>query len=305
MKILFWCRVFPSILVLDMSKFVVLLTLNQFIMKKLILLCAGIVFLNSCSSYNLVSENDIKVKGIKLKGDKRVSFVIYDATTKKTFTLSEPPPDAIMEKATKLANIVGIKNNTTNTDINTSQQIELANNVIQLGERTVAVNILRDALFRLSEMNVNNRNTKLEDSYKTLFDSIISCSKQVALADILKLKVKKEQAETEKIKQETEKIKSEIELKELDFNLGCKVNYQTALNFLLEKNVKNSLSSFKELYEKYPTHYFIDEINSKLKELNKDGMSDSDWKLLFKFIIKNNTNGINEEIKNKLIEIDK
>ena len=34
-------------------------------------------------------------------------------------------------------------------------------------------------------------------------------------------------------------------------------------------------------------------------------MSDSDWKLLFKFIIKNNTNGINEEIKNKLIEIDK
>ena len=142
MKILIWSRVFPNILVLNRGKFVSLLTLNQLIMKKIILLCAVIVFMNSCSTYNLISEKDIKVKGIKLKGDKRVSYIIYDSTSKKTFTLSEPPPDAIIEKATKLANSVGIKNNTTNTDINTSQQIELANNVVQLGERTVAVYIL-------------------------------------------------------------------------------------------------------------------------------------------------------------------
>ncbi len=271
-------------------------------MKTKFILLTVSLFLFSCTSYNLISEKNLKVKGLKLKGDKRISYVIYDSEQKKTFTLSEPPPDAIMERATKLANNIGVKNGSTNTDVTTSQQIELANNVVQLGERTVAVNILRDALFRLSEMNVNNRNSPLELSYKSLFDSILSASKQIAIADILKLKVKKAEAESEKLKQETEKIKSEIQLKELDFNLDAKTNYQTALKFLLEKNTTNSLYAFKELYAKYPTHYNIDEINKKLKELNKDGMTDDEWTLLYKFIANGKMWGMEDSLQKKYIE---
>ena len=173
---------------------------------KLVLLVAISILLLKCSSYNLVSEKEMLAKGLKLKGDKRVSYFIYDANLKRTFTLSEPPPDAILEKTTKIANNVIAKNETAKTNVTADQKLELANKVITLGERTVAVNILRDALFRLSEMNVNNRNTALETSYKSLFDSILSVSRTIAIAD-------KAKSDSEKAKQETAKVNAEIALK--------------------------------------------------------------------------------------------
>jgi hypothetical protein len=166
----------------------------------------------SCTSYNLINNDITTVKGLKLNGERRVSFVIYDSESKRTYILNEPPPDVMMERAATIINNIDVKSKTTDTDVNTNQKIELANKVIQLGERTVAVNILRDALYRLSEMNVNNRNSKLDESYKTLYDSILSISKQIALADILKLKIKENETKTALVKQETEKAEQDLKV---------------------------------------------------------------------------------------------
>ncbi len=74
-------------------------------------------------------------------------------------------------------------------------------------------------------------------------------------------------------------------LESLDPDFNALTNYQIAIKFLLKKDESNSLNYFKLLYEKYPTHFNIDEINTKLLELSKDNMDGKDWKSLYKYII--------------------
>ena len=245
-------------------------------MRKILIATIIAILASSCQTQQLLSEKNATSKALLLKADKRVSYFIYDNTTNKTYTLSEPPPDAILERATKIANEVAVKN-PTSSEVTAKQQVELANKVIELGERTVAVNILRDALFRLSEMNINNRNQALGNDYKVLFDSILSVTKQIALADL-----KKQEAKLQEAKSET--IKQEVELKMLNTNLDAKTNYQNSLNYLLEKDLDNGKSMFKSMYEKYPEHFNIDEINAFLKKYESNTMNDKKWKEIYDFL---------------------
>lgn len=243
-------------------------------MKNLSFLLLSIFLISSCSTIKIVSTSKLVAKSIKLKSDKRVSYFIYDKDSNRTYTLSEPPPDAILEKTINVMNDIKYKD-----QVSTTQKLELANKAIQLGERTVAVNILRDALFRLSEMNINNRNKPLEASYKTLFDSILAASKSVALSQVLQAQVDIAQAETKK-------IEAEIQLKSMNPELGGYANYQMAMRFLLNKDKDNALVYLEELYKLYPTHFSIDEILVKLKTLSKNkNITDKEWKELYKYIV--------------------
>ena len=75
MKILIMSSVFPSILVLDVGKFVVLLTLNQFIMKKIILLFTVFFSLLSYSQNGREISNtnyiEIKLDSLKVNSDSK------------------------------------------------------------------------------------------------------------------------------------------------------------------------------------------------------------------------------------------
>lgn len=250
-------------------------------MKQLFNILIFLSFLG-CNVKNLISDKNYRVKGIELKGDKRIVYLKYDATNKKAYSLSEPPPDAILERTTKLANSLAVENKTSNTNLNTDQKLELASKVVTLGERTVAVNVLRDALFRLSELNINNENKKLEDGYKILFDSILSTAKKIALADLKNAEAKK--------------IDAEFKLKSLDQSLDAKTNYQIGIKNLIDKNVESSKVIFKELYEKYPRYFNIDEINKKLDELSKNGINEDEWKKLYRFILDGKTWRIDENL---------
>lgn len=243
-------------------------------MKNLIFFTISIILISSCSTIKIVSSSKITAKSIKLKGDKRISYFIYDEESNRTYTLSEPPPDVIFEKTLNILNKVKVSEK-----VNAEQKLDLATKAIQLGERTVAVNILRDALFRLSEMNINNRNLPLEPSYKTLFDSILAASKSVALSQLL-------QAQVEKVQAETKKLEAEIQLQTMNHELGGYANYQTAMRFLLKKDKDNALSYLEELYKLYPTHFNIDKILSKLKSLsNNKNMTDEKWIELYRYIL--------------------
>jgi hypothetical protein len=118
-------------------------------MKKLLFLLLSITLIYGCSTIKIVSSPKLSAKAVKLKSDKRISYFIYNELENRTYTLSEPPPDAILEKTINVMNDIKYKD-----QISATQKFDLANKAIQLGERTVAVNILRDALFRLSEMNI-------------------------------------------------------------------------------------------------------------------------------------------------------
>jgi outer membrane protein assembly factor BamE (lipoprotein component of BamABCDE complex) len=257
-------------------------------MKNLSFLLLSIFLISSCSTIKIVSTSKLVAKSIKLKSDKRVSYFIYDKDSNRTYTLSEPPPDAILEKTINVMNDIKYKD-----QVSTTQKLDLANKAIQLGERTVAVNILRDALFRLSEMNINNRNKPLEPTYKTLFDSILAASKSIALTQLLQAQVEKVKAETIQAETETKKLETEIQkteieiqLKSMNPELGGYKNYQMAMRFLLNKDKDNALVYLEELYKLYPTHFSIDEILVKLKTLSKNkNITDKEWKELYKYIV--------------------
>lgn len=203
-------------------------------MKNLLIITVlTVILFASCTSVKIVSSPNLKAKSMKLEGNKRVSYFIYDERENRTYTLSEPPPDAILEKSLNALGKVDVEGQVT-----AEMKLDLASKVIQLGERTVAVNILRDALFRLSEMNINNRNQPLELGYRSLFDSILIASKTVAISDIIKAEADKAKAETKKLEAETQKAEAEIQLKKLDFDAGAYANYQTAVQFLLIKTMR-------------------------------------------------------------------
>ncbi|MFN8284741.1 MAG: hypothetical protein U0U67_16070 [Chitinophagales bacterium] len=251
-------------------------------MKNLLIITVlTVILFASCTSVKIVSSPNLKAKSMKLEGNKRVSYFIYDERENRTYTLSEPPPDAILEKSLNALGKVDVEGQVT-----AEMKLDLASKVIQLGERTVAVNILRDALFRLSEMNINNRNQPLELGYRSLFDSILIASKTVAISDIIKAEADKAKAETKKLEAETQKAEAEIQLKKLDFDAGAYANYQTAVQFLLDKDYENALSYLQQLYSKYPEHFNIDEILSRLKELSKNKtISNEDWIKIYEFIL--------------------
>lgn len=269
-------------------------------MKNLFLIfLIGIIF-SSCSTIKMISSTKYELKTLKLKGDKRVVHVIYDIDSNRTYTLSEPPPDVILEKTLK------VLNNTNVGEITSEQRLDLSNKAIALGERTVAVNILRDALYRLSEMSINNRNQPLESGYKALFDSILSVSKSIAIVQVLAAEADKLKAEAENNKAVDQKNKSEIKLLELNLEISAYDNYQTAIQFLIDKDFNNAMAYFKGLYEKYPSHFNISEIYDELKKLSNKNITSKDWKSLYQFIInKKLTWRIKPELIEKLKEFAK
>lgn len=243
-----------------------MVTYKSIISMRSFLLFTILILLSGCSAITVVKTKNMTAKSIKLKGDKRVSYFIYDAQAKKTYTLSEPPPDAILEKAAKMVSKVDVADK-----VNTTQEFELVTKAIELGERTVAVNILRDALFRLSEMNINNRNQPLDDGYRELFDSILTVTKTIALA--------------QKAKEDKALAEAQIKLTEINLENDVLSNYQSAIRFIINQDQANALNFLEQLYKKYPSHFNISEIYNKLKTLSTGGMTDGKWKDLYKFIL--------------------
>ncbi|QQR98502.1 MAG: hypothetical protein IPK18_02945 [Sphingobacteriales bacterium] len=278
-------------------------------MKNLFIILISTLLWYSCTTTKMVSSEKLNAKTIKLKGDKRVIHFIYDADSNRTYTLSEPPPDVILEKTFGILNKVK-----TSDKVDVEQKLDIANKAFSLGERTVAVNILRDALFRLSEMNINNRNKPLAPGYKELFDSIIAASKTIAISQIIKAEAEKINAETKnkeveikKTDAETKKIKAEIELQELDLNNGAYKNYQKTIKFLIDKDYKNAANYLEQLYDKYPKYFNIDPIYKELNKLSKNNkMTEENWKKLYKYIIDEKlTWKIDEELVEKIKELAK
>jgi len=232
-----------------------------------VMLLAIIFILNSCGTIN----ESRKVAGISkqalfLTDDKEdiqptLFWAHYDATQrgsmlyvgsdKKVRVLAENPPDAAIQSIVKIgAELKGIEG------IGDAElALETQKSIAELGKRTAAVNMLRDALYRLNELyyanqdaevdfreklldkdfsllkeyeTSNNSTTKKEVDFFNLFEKVIESAKEISIQESdasqniasseSKASIAKSEAEKEKIillKEMFEKIKDTADADEV------------------------------------------------------------------------------------------
>lgn len=103
----------------------------------------------------------------------------------RAYILAEAPPDAII---TSVSEVLGKLNYGKGENAVTAEaQARLAESVTALGKRTAAVNILRDALYRLAEMKQNGA---LAADEKALFTDVLDAAVKIATAEELENRAK-------------------------------------------------------------------------------------------------------------------
>ncbi|NHM05730.1 hypothetical protein G4D82_00720 [Flavobacterium sp. CYK-4] len=255
------------------------------------ILASSVLSLSSCSHRmlmkQLVKTENLEAQVANVDGSKRNAYFVYDKVNNRFTTLSEPPPDAIIQQATDLVNKLKL-----DPKVDTEQSVKLTESVIQLGQRTVAVNVLRDALFRLNEMNVNHNNVPIDSISSALFRRILKVAETIALADKTKAEAQQVQAEADKINANVELMKT-VDLADIE---------RKGYNFILNKDLLNATSTFSKLDELSPQYKSAFEISKFLKGYDSKSINESDWKAIFGKIAKEYSWKMPEELKQKMEE---
>ncbi len=253
------------------------------------ILLLPLFFLSSCSHRmlmkKLVETEKLEAKISSVDASKRNAYFIYDKVNNRIITLSEPPPDAIIQQATDLVNKLKL-----DPKVDTEQSVKLTESVIQLGQRTVAVNVLRDALFRLNEMNINHNNTQVDSVTSGLFRKILKVAETIALADKTKAEAQQVEAEADKINANNELMKT-VNLADIE---------RKGYDFILNKDLQNATSAFLKLEELSPKYKSAYEISGFLKNFNSKTIKESDWKNIFDRVAKEYSWKMPEDIKQKM-----
>lgn len=141
-------------------------------------------------SFLIISCGGVKSLGdgaylAKYDAEKR-GALIYKDDAGKVYTISEVQPDvaisSILELSSKLKK---------GEEFTAEQTVNITRTVAQLGERTEAVNILRDALHRLSE--IRNNSTTIDTETKEIFEMILSTVKEIIATDKIKAETELQQ----------------------------------------------------------------------------------------------------------------
>lgn len=129
----------------------------------------------------------------------------------KIHMLSEVAPDAIVTATVDLTSKLTAKLKS-GDEITGEQLTKITESVNELGKRTMSVTILRDALYRLEEYNLNNDKTPMDTLTLKLFEKILDNAKEIALAEIKAEEAKKAAAEAKKAEEDRKKTEAEVVL---------------------------------------------------------------------------------------------
>jgi hypothetical protein len=164
---------------------------------------------------------------LSMNSNRRVSYVFLrpddDNSGKlRPVVVSEPPPDTALQQTIELVGKL-----TAGTQVTGEASFKDTQTIINLTQRTQAIVILRDSLFRLAEARANGFID--DDSWLDQYKEVLSAAKEIAMSEKRELEkqqvaLKKVEAEleiarsTESIadttflvaQQETERIKSEL-----------------------------------------------------------------------------------------------
>ncbi len=156
-------------------------------MKKIISLIVSSFLISSCCGVKSLGDGSYLAK---YDAEKR-GALIYKDNNGKVHTVSEVQPDVAISSILELSS-----NIRKGEEFTAEQTVNITRTVAQLGERTEAVNILRDALHRLSE--IRNNSDSIDKETKDIFENILSTVKEIILTD--------------KVKAETELANKQLEL---------------------------------------------------------------------------------------------
>ncbi len=238
--------------------------------------------------------------------------LIYTDDNGKIKMLSEVSPDAIVTNVTSITSNIVAK--LAKGESFTAEQItSIAQNVTEFGKRTVAVNVLRDALFRLEEYNLNNNGNEMDTSTFILFTKILDVAQNIASAEISAEKTKQQSLE---LKIEEEQIKSKLIDIQNNSNNSSVLNQELlenrlkratgfeeeAYKNLIEGKFESAIENFNSAESNYPTLHNNFEL-SKMIENNLDILKSNDnnkKKEIYSKILKEKSWGMPIEIKKKL-----
>lgn len=248
-------------------------------MKKKVLGLLLILTLASCKHRMVLREiidtPELKAKVSNNDALRRNSYFIVQ--NGRAITLSEPPPDAAISQITEITNKLKLTDK-----VDTEQSVKLTEALTSLGQRTVAVNILRDALFRLNEHNVNSSKPMDNMTYE-LFNKILNVSSDIAEADKDNAKAKATNAQTELIR-----VSDVIAME------------NQAYENLTQKDWAAALKGFKDVEKKYPSYHNAYEIGNLLQKYQNKTMTESDWREVFKKVLKDYSWKMPDDIKAKM-----
>lgn len=123
-----------------------------------------------CKSTRKITVSSDEFSVIDYGVERRGAYIIRNNEGKYTI-VSEPSPDAAKEITTSL----GLSADTINEIAGLKVQGEYANKVIDLAKRSQTIQVLREALFRLSEMSANSNlgNEEKVKVFNKVLDTIV------------------------------------------------------------------------------------------------------------------------------------
>lgn len=164
----------------------------------------------SCARHRPIFKNFKSEQGnysISYDASKRGSIISIDKDGKIDKILAEVQPDVA------LSNAIDFTSKLKKGESFDAEQItKITESLTILGERTAAVNILRDALFRLEEHCINFPNHCNDDKYWSKFESILNTIKEIQITSQVQAKEKtvQSQLKLEQLKKE-ERLRFGIE----------------------------------------------------------------------------------------------
>jgi hypothetical protein len=234
--------------------------------KLLLLLFAITIVLTSCNAQKLHQSDAIALRKFPdinksayqttFDASKRGSILYINYDTDKIQLLAEPPADAIVSALSEFTSKLNIKDQIS---------IEAANSylesVTKLSTSSVSNTLMRDALYRLNEMQFNK--WSLDGNYKLAFDQIIKMIEKVA-----ELELKKE--ENENLKTEKEILK--LQNSNIDIYLVRKTEKE-GFEAILDNKIDDAILKFSEVENLYPKYHNAYELYIYLKKLKVEGKS--------------------------------
>jgi hypothetical protein len=135
---------------------------------------------------------------------RRGAFLIPGNDKEDVVICAEPSPDVAMEFANKFLAKLSYQGVTAET------QDEINTKVLQLAQRTQTIMYLRESLYRLCELSVNNRLSV--DQIMELYEKVIAAAEELAKAEVNQAAAARAAAETRKaeIDLEMRKLSREI-----------------------------------------------------------------------------------------------
>ncbi|WP_294213279.1 hypothetical protein [uncultured Chryseobacterium sp.] len=246
---------------------------------KIVFILSYISVLSGCSSTSRISDlrnekGKIQAHHVSYDASRRGSLIFTDDKG-KMIVISEPPPDV----ATKLATELGAKADVMNK-VNAELYLQTTKSIAELGKRTSAVNILRDALYKLTELKLNN--DTIDDRTFRLFNEILDVAKNVSYAELQSEMTETAKAETEKSKAKAQEAILTNSVVSLDNEKAQQLENQ-AFDSLLDKKYDAAKEKFKEIDTIFPSYHSAYEIYRYLKSIENQNL---DQKSILKEIYK-------------------